>query len=396
LGALKRTVLDFLGLKVDVPVSEAPVAGSQAAAKAASIYFKAAAVDTAISYIAGALSNCEFKVFVDGEEERGYLYYLLNVYPNPNSNAARMWYESTYRLLLDREALIVPVRDRLYSASSWSVDPKHLGHDRFKGVVVEDRQLKKEFRAGDCVHLQYGNSRARSLVDGMYRDYAQLLGSAMTGFKHHAGGKWLLDAKAMPQGSREFQQKDDAERMDPAGRLRRFMESAESVFIQNSNMEGLSQLDPGGVGYEEVAAIRKDMFETVAGIFKIPPPLMFGNMTNIKDLTRSFLTFSLDPVAALYSKELTAKFFTESEWLAGSRIQVDTSRVNHIDIFEIAAPISQLIGSGFSLDEVRDAINWPRIGTEESQEHLITRNFGALDEVLRQIAQQGGESKDEG
>ena len=101
-------------------------------------------------------------------------------------------------------------------------------------------------------------------------------------------------------------------------------------------------------------------------------------------------------MAALYSKELTAKFFTESEWLAGSRIQVDTSRVNHIDIFEIAAPISQLIGSGFSLDEVRDAINWPRIGTEESQEHLITRNFGALDEVLRQIAQQGGESKDEG
>ena len=36
MGALKRTVLDFLGLKVDVPVSEAPVAGSQAAAKAAS------------------------------------------------------------------------------------------------------------------------------------------------------------------------------------------------------------------------------------------------------------------------------------------------------------------------------------------------------------------------
>lgn len=391
---ITQSIYDWLGRRLDGDkVSDVPVEGGEGGVSrnAASVYFKAAAIDTAMSYIAGAISKCEFKVIIDGQIEQNRLYYLLNVRPNPNQCASQMWQQLVYRLLYTGEGLIVPVRDSLYCANGWGRERRFLREDKIESVSVEDEQLRKTFYSGGCVYLKHGNTRISSLVSGLYDDYRQLMGIAMDGFKRHAGSKYKLTLDYGPPGTRKDEQAQIKERMDPKAQLRAFVDSANSVYFQTQG-QTLEQMPLSGVQASEVIEMRKEIFEVVAGIFKIPPPMLFGNMTNMGDLVNVFLTYAVDPIAKQLSDELTSKFFTEFEWLNGCGVRVDTSRVNHIDIFEIATSISALLGSGFSIDEIRGALDWPLLDTEEANKHLVTRNFGVLDEVLRQIA-EGGENK---
>lgn len=383
-------IRDFLDLTVrgdgEVPMEFSDTA---LATSAATLFFKAAAVDTALSYIAGALSKCEIKTFIGGTETQGDLYHLFNYQPNPNQNAAQFINDLIVRLLLNGEALIVPMRDNLYVAESFGIEKHPLLRNVFSSISIEGEGIRRSFHSDKACYLTYGNNRAKDLINGIWNEYGSLMTSAFNGYGLHAGSKWKLSFDAPLMGTRKNMQADEKERQDPAGPLKKFMADANSVYIQHQGYDLTQFGSLPGVAADEVIALRKEQFELVASIFKIPPPMIFGNMTNISEITNSFLTYAVDPIADQISKEFTAKFYTRAEIAAGSHVTMDTTRVGHIDIFDIAPAISALIGSGFSLDEMRDATGWPRIGTDESQEHLITRNFGPLEEVLAAVATAG-------
>ena len=384
-------LLEYLGLRVRTADGPEPAAGSADVAElAANVYFKAAAVDTAVSYYTDAITKCEIKTFSGDKESKGWLYYLWNIRPNKNQNASQLKEQAIYLLLTKGEALVVPIGDFLYVADSFSIEENQLSDNVFHGVSIEGKNVDREFPASDVVYLTLGNRRARSLVDGMGEQYSSLMAAAIDGFKQGCGTKWKLVLDAPSTGDRRFAKKDEEERNDPAGPLKTFMRNANAIYLQTKG-QSLEKVDVEGCSADDVVKIRKEIFELASSVYKIPPPMIFGNMTNVKDSIDSFLTFAIDPLAQQLTDELTGKHFTALEWFDGSRAVVDTSRISHIDIFEKAPAISQLIGSGFSLDEMRGQICWPLIGTDESQEHMITRNYGALDEVLRQIAQGGGE-----
>lgn len=384
-------LFEYLSLKIRTADAPQPVAGSADVAElAANVYFKCAAIDTAVSYYTNSIVKCEIKTFEAGNEAKGQLYYLWNIRPNPNQNASQLKEQAVYALMTENEALVVPIGDSLYVADSFSIDERQLRDNVFRGVSVEGKNVDMEFPSSGAVYLTLGNGRAKALVDGMYEQYSGLMAAAIDGFKQGCGTKWKLNLESPPSGDREFAKRDDKERKDPRGPLKTFMSNANSIYIQSKGQD-LEKIDVSGCSSDDVIKIRKDAFELVASIYRIPPPMLFGNMTNMKDNVDTFLTFGIDPLAQQWSDELTAKHYSAYEWANGSSVVVDTSRISHIDIFEKAPAISQLIGSGFSLDEVRGQVNWPLIGTEQSQEHMITRNYGAIDEVLRQIAQGGGE-----
>ena len=83
-------LFDFLDLKVrqEFVGSSSPDA---LASSAASVYFNAAALETALSYISGAIVKSEVKTYEANKEVKGQLYKLLNCSPNPNQNASEFW-----------------------------------------------------------------------------------------------------------------------------------------------------------------------------------------------------------------------------------------------------------------------------------------------------------------
>lgn len=381
-------VIDFLGLQVSTNADITPV-GEEIARDAASLYFKSAAIDTAISYVTGALASCEVRTYDRDEEKRGVLYHLLNLRTNPNQNAAQFKAQFFYNLMYWGEALAVVVKDHLYVADGFAVDKVQFGNNMFRSVSVDGLNCGIDFSADECLYMTYDNKRSRKLIDGIYSEYAQLMSSATDSFKAAAGTKWILTVDRSPTGTREFAKKDQEEQTDPRNAMQMFMRHSNSVYRQTRG-QSLEKVDVNGCSADDIIKIRKDAYESTAGIYKIPPPMIFGNMTNLNDNVDAFLTFAIKPIAKQFEEELTSKFIDAPSWGDGSRLVVDTSRIKFVDIFGIAPSISQLIGSGFSLDEMRGQIDWPLIGTDQSQEHLITRNFGPLDEVFRQLS-QGGE-----
>lgn len=383
------TLLDFIGLKVRYSETM-DTTNSSLVDNAASVYFKSAALETAIGMIAGAIVKSELKTYEGGEETKGNLYRLLNIQPNPNQNASQFWEALIYKLLLNGECLVVEMRGNLYLADSFELDKRPLLRNTYRGVFVEGEQIRRSFLSDKAVHLTSGNTNLAALVNGLWHDYGDLIHYAVDGFKRGSGSKYKLTIDSMQSGTRKFAEADEADRQDPTGALKTFMTQANSTYIQHRGVD-LQQLGTSGCDSTAVTNMRKEIFETVATICHVPPPLIFGTMTNIGDLNQAFLTYAVDPLAEQISQEFTAKFYTAEEITGGSSVVVDTTRINHIDIFDVASSVSQLIGAGFSLDEIRDAAKWPRINTPESQEHLITRNYAPIDEMLRELATGGGD-----
>lgn len=383
-------VVDFLGLSIKTSKIK-PAEGSAASAdEAAMLYFKAAATETAIGYVANAIASCEMRVMERGQPKRGQLYRLLNVRPNPDQSAAQMWSKVIWKTMFDGESLVVPLYDSLYPADTFTKNEVSIGRTRFENVYVGKFQVLKKYWADEAIYLTFGNQNARRLIDGMYAQYAKMMDAAVSGFRNAAGTKWKLDTGMGAVGDREFGKREEEKRSDPRDALRKFMSASNSVFFQQRG-QTLEKFDIKGCASDDLIKIRKDAFELVASIFRIPPPLLFGNMTNLDEIMGTFLTFTVKPLAEQMSQEQTAKLIDRLDWLKGSEIVVDSSRVKHVDIFGAASSIQQLIGAAYSIDEIREWLNQPKLNTEESQKHLITRNFGPIEEVLRQIIQEGGE-----
>ena len=117
---------------------------------------------------------------------------------------------------------------------------------------------------------------------------------------------------------------------------------------------------------------------------------MTGNITNIKDVISSFLTFGVDPYADMITEALNKRAGVDN-YLAGNYYQVDTSKILHRDAFDVAASVSNLISSGVKcIDEVRVMLGDAPLNTDWSTKHFITKNFEEIERFLKSV-EEGGE-----
>ena len=172
--------IDFLGLRVTQAEIEPAAGGSVETKLAATTYFKAIALATAISYKANALAMCLFRVYEKGEEVNDDLWYRLNVEPNDNQNAAQFWCELVERLCMRGDALVVPVGDRFYVADSYSREEHPLEQDIFSGIVIGNANLIKKYRASECMFFKLADKNISSYVESMLDSYSTLMAAAMT------------------------------------------------------------------------------------------------------------------------------------------------------------------------------------------------------------------------
>ena len=133
------------------------------------------------------------------------------------------------------------------------------------------------------------------------------------------------------------------------------------------------------------------MFKTVAQAWQIPLSMMTGNITNMSEIVQTFLTFCVDPIAVMIGDEMTRKVMGYWEWRQGDRIVVDTSRVKHIDIFDVAPNVEKLISSGmFTIDDVRSKLGEQPLDTDFSKAFYLTKNFTPAED-MRENTNKGKE-----
>ena len=284
-------------------------------------------------------------------------------------------------MVYDNESIIVEVGDSLYCADSYSVEEYPIIGNLYKGVAIGNLQLNKTFKSEGVFRLQLNNAHIKKLIDGLYEQYGQLMSYAAKNYKKSNGTKYKLVLDQVKASDEKFQ---ETYREVVQKQLKDFVENENAVYLQYKGYD-LQDVSPTtNKDSSDFRNLRKEMFEIVAQAFQIPVSLMLGNITNMNEIVKIFLTFCIDPIADMISEEITRKISGDYDnWAKGNYVKVDTSTINHIDILDVAEKADKLIASGTCcIDEVREIIGFDKLGTKFSQQHFITKNYDTVENRL--------------
>ena len=343
--------------------------------------FKELAMHIGISYIANALSKCEIKVYENGVEVKNKLYYMLNVSPNPNQNSSQFINKFIEQYYYGGASLIVPHKGHIYCADSFDLDDSNpLIENTFNNVTFGNQQPKKKYRASDVFYIQLDNRKVKDLVDSMYLEYGQIIAQALATFKRTNGTRYKLLLEQYNAGDPNFKKLYDE--VIKQG-LQTFIENNNSVYVQYKGTDLQEFSSKTQTNTSDIIAMRKEIFEVAAQALKIPLPMMYGNITNMNEIVKVFLSFCIDPLADMIGEEFTRQYYSFDEWKAGCSVKVDTSCINHIDILEVGDKVDKVISSGTaSIDEMRERLGMPELGTEFSKAHWMTKNYTLAEDML--------------
>lgn len=376
--SIKTWLMDFLG---NAKNDKGEIIESVIEEKIQEVYYKELAIQTAITLIANAIAKCEIKVYEKNREVKNKTYYTLNVSPNKNENSSQLWHKAIEKMVYDNESIIVEVGDGLYCADSYSVEEYPIIGNLYKGVAIGNLQLNKTFKSEGVFRLQLNNAHIKKLIDGLYEQYGQLMSYAAKNYKKSNGTKYKLVLDQVKASDEKFQ---ETYREVIQKQLKSFMENENAVYPQYKGYD-LQDVSPTtNKDSSDFRNLRKEMFEIVAQAFQIPVSLMLGNITNMNEIVKIFLTFCIDPIADMISEEITRKISGDYDnWAKGNYVKVDTSTINHIDILDVAEKVDKLIASGpLCIDDIRELLGMQPLNTEFSRQHWITKNYDTVENRL--------------
>lgn len=348
---------------------------------------KALAFYIASSYITDTLSKCEIKHYVNGKEVKDKWHYLFNVSPNVNENAFQLKSKFLRKLLYDGHALMFVHKGQLYVADDFNIEPRPLKGNLYTNISLDDED--KNFpnkKAEDVFYLNLDDRRLKALVDGMLEDYSEILKYSFDIFKSSNGEKYKLVLDEIKAGDKDFNKAFD--KMIKK-QLESFINNRKAVYPQFKGTDLVKLESSNGVtDSTDIRDLRKEIFEITAQAFKMPVSMLYGNMTNVKDIISSYIAFRIEPLAKMISEELTRKTGTVDDYLKGTYFDVDTTSIMHHDIFEIADSIEKLISSGvYNVDNILTKLGEQPLNTEFSKQHWMTKNFDKIENVMNGLSE---------
>lgn len=381
--SIKTTILDFLGRKLSPQDYE--VVGVTFSEQQQLLNL---ALQIAVSYVANTISQCEIKTYESGKEVRNELYYLLNVNPNPNQNSSQFMTDLIERYYYDGEALAVKYGPSIYVADGFSQEECPTKANVFSSVSIEGMGVARRFEAGKAFYFRLSNKNITELVQLMYGEYGKAMGAAVDRFVSSNSEKYKLELSNIAAGDAEFQKQFNEV---IKGQLQDFIESNKAVYPQFQGTN-LSKFDGGSAASSsDIIAMRKEIFEVVGQAFKIPMSMMYGNITNMNDIVKVYLSLCINPLAQMISEELTRKTTDYEKWKRGDRVVVDTSTINYVDILEVADNVEKLIGSGaFTINNILKRCGYDTISEDFADEHFLTKNIASVNEAATPL--EGGEN----
>lgn len=351
------------------------------------IYFKEMALYTAVSYIANAISKCEIKTYRNGVEIKEDSYFLMNISPNENYNASKFWHKVIEKMYYDGEALVISKENKLFCADSFYVDEDPIEGNIYKNIVVDGKDIEGIFHAKEVYLFELDNKKVKDLINGIYQGYSELIGFARKIYMKSNGSKYKVKMPMTKIGDDEFNEAFEKAIED---QLKIFINSNEAVYTEYEGYELIDMTQNGkSKDVKDIIDLREEIFKIVAQACNIPLSLMSGNITNINDVVKAFITFAIDPIAIMMSDELTRKQGSNRKhscnaWKQGQYFKVDTSKINHIDILESANNIDKLIASGFvCIDDLRSLTGMNLINNDFSKTHFITKNYDTIENRLK-------------
>ncbi|EQA6713106.1 phage portal protein [Listeria monocytogenes] len=337
------------------------------------------AIDSCANKIANTLSCAEILTYEKGEEVRKKNWYLFNIEANQNQNATEFWKKAIYKLVYDNEALIFMQGENIYVADSFTKNDKALYENTYINVTLKNFTFTKEFKESEILHLTLNNESIKSIIDGFYLLYGDLISAAVNKYKKLNSRKIIVKLKAM------FGQTPEAEeklRVMLSERMKKFLAEGDSALPVEDGME-IEELtsDSKIAESRDIKKMIDDVFEMVANSFNIPLGLAKGDTVGLSEQVNAFLMFSINPIAEMFTDEANRKYYGRDLVLERTYMKLDTTRIKVQDIQDIANSMDVLFHIGVnSIDDNLRMIGREPVMSTETQQRYVTKNYAPLGE----------------
>lgn len=367
-------------------VSSEDIAASEIFGLSAEMYVRELAFWQCTNLVANAVSKCEFKTFDHGKEIKGEEYYLWNIEPNKNQNSSVFLQKMISKLFSENEVLVVEANGQLLVADSYTRREYALLDDIFEQVTVGDFKFDRSFVQSDVLFIRLHSKNMRPLVNGLYETYKKLIDYGMRSYNKSRGTKGVLSIDTIAAGDQRAQQ--IFEDLKNSG-FKRFADAENAVLPmwKGMNYTDLGSKTYSNEGTRDIRAMIDDVCDFTARAFGVPPALLSGDVQGVSDALDQFLTFCVDPLCDLLSEEINRKRYGK-DVLRGSRMQIDTKCVKHVDLLSVSTAIDKLIASGaFSVNDIRNVVGEPEIDEAWANQHFMTKNYSTVQDLLDAINQ---------
>ena len=342
------------------------------------------AIEKAIMMIAKAIAKSDILIQTESKE-KNKKEYRLNVQPNDHECGTVFWTEVVKQLLTEQEALIIPLNDKYYRATSWSHTNEVTLKRTYKDVMLscggENFTNSSTFQSDEVIHLRYDNARIRLYLQNVVGQFdktmdsinAMMQLSSQPRFKLKLGTNALSFREKQADGTDKVMTKDQY-----VLKIKKLLTSDALEVLTEQENASVEQLQINtAVKAEELTKMALQINNEVANAFDIPEAVFNGNITEKSDATNEFITYAVSPVAEVINDTLTAYVVGEDDYCSkNEKVMVWLARFKHVDVVDSAVNLDKLRGIGFHLDEIRGMVGYPLLNTEFSTERALTKNYG--------------------
>lgn len=346
-------------------------------------YAKRLALDTCATFVGRSIGQTEFKVKENGRYVKNELYRRLNLRPNINQTASSFWQQVVFKLIYDNEVLIVvdDTSDFLI-ADSFTHNKYAVVQDNFTDVYVRGYTFRRTFQQSEVLHIKFGNERLSKLLDDLYCDHAELMQSLIGAQKRKNQVRGTVDID-MLNAKTEAGRKNIQDYLDNL--FKSFSTKGVAIVPQEKGVEYKEHYAGSGSGVlsvQEIDLANNAYFKQVAMALGIPLPLLTGEISNVTELLRSYMIFTIKPILKKIVDEINSKFITSIEYLEGNTVSANLT--THIDLFDLANNIDKLRGTGiFTGNDLREKLGEDRLDIPELDQIYITKNYADITEELK-------------
>lgn len=355
----------------------------------AELYVRELAFWSCVNFMGSAISQCEFKTFLEKKEHRGAEYYLWNYEPNKNQNSSEFIHKWIAKLYCNNEALVVEANGQLLVADSYNRQEYAMLDDVFTQVTVGNFTFCRSFSQQDVLYIKLGERDMRQLINGLYSVYQKLIDYGMSSYKKSRGTKGTLELDTAIAGDTEFKKRLDSIQN---AEFRSFAAAENAILPLYKGMKytDLGSKTYSNEGTRDIRSMIDDVSDFTAKGFGIHPAILSGNISGIAEALDMTMTFAVDPLAKTLEREVNRKRNGPEGIKKGNYLKIDTGSIKHIDVIGKAAAIDKLISSGvYCVNEIRIMLGQPVIEENWAWEHFITKNYAGFESLLDTL--KGGE-----
>ncbi len=343
----------------------------------------------AIDLIARTIAKCEIQTFEMKDkkiqENKGDLYWTLNVQPNYIETGTKFIYKLVTKLLTDKTALILinqlPKRNLLYVADSYNTDGMIFMGKTFSNITVEDDEgnsinVRKTYNSENTIYYSLKNSNLKTASENFKANTAKLLKASQKSFIRANTAKWRLKSPGQQPTLIDAETKKPISREDYKEKITEGLMSDEEAIVLLSEFFDLENLNQNNSkNLTDFENVFKKISDTVAQNWNIPLDVFYGSKTEKSTGTNDFITMAVDLYFKLLEDGFNTSLVGKNDFLKGEYVKFNKLNINHKDLIDKASGWDKLISNGFSYNQLCKFLGLPTIEEDWANEHYITKNY---------------------